>query len=206
MGRDRDKVGTVVVRPYGDEIDGKRGSSGLGGPKDVELFSDVGEILVAGGERGFAMDSEGGGETIGIGQPMLGAGLFRMQLGGAARQFEVGVHDFQRELGDVLKNFARDPGSLGAPGGVIHFAPIHHGHQQLAFAFDAQANQLLDLFRAGGAEFMEVRPGRRSVQAVSLSSIDAVREARHSKRKSERGYPAWRSAPFASMTLLPRFS
>jgi hypothetical protein len=28
-------------------------------PEDVEFFFEVGEVFVAGGERGFAMDSEG---------------------------------------------------------------------------------------------------------------------------------------------------
>ena len=51
---------------------------GLGGPEDVELFSDVGEVFVAGGERGFAMGGEGGGETVGIRQPVFCARLFRM--------------------------------------------------------------------------------------------------------------------------------
>jgi hypothetical protein len=43
-------------------IDGMTGGgrSGLGGPEDVELFFEVGEILVAGGEGGFAMGGEGG--------------------------------------------------------------------------------------------------------------------------------------------------
>jgi hypothetical protein len=53
-------------------------------------------------------------------------------------------------------------------------------------------------------EFEEAAFRFCSVQGVSLSSIDAVEVARHSR--AERGYPPWRSAPFASTTLLPRFS
>jgi hypothetical protein len=71
------------------------------------------------------------------------------------------------------------------------------------FAVD---ERLAETIRAGVVEFMEARLGRRSMQAVSLSSIDAVGKARHSMRKSEKGYPPWRNALLASMTLLPRFS
>lgn len=52
------------------------------------------------------------------------------------------------------------------------------------------------------------RGGTRIVPFISsrpaISSIDVVEEARQSK--AERGYPPWRSARFASGTLLPRFS
>src|SRR5712692_1964514 len=119
-------------------------SSGLRRPEDVEFFFDVGEVFVAGGERGFAMGGEGGGKTIGVRQFVLGA-----QFGGAASQFEIGVHDFQGELCDVFQDFPRDAGALSAPRGVNHFAPVHHGHEQLTFAFDAEPNQILDLVGAG---------------------------------------------------------
>ncbi len=52
--------------------------AGLGDPEEVELLFDVGEVSVAGGERGFTNGGEGGGETIGIGQFMFGARLFSM--------------------------------------------------------------------------------------------------------------------------------
>src|SRR6266581_5310820 len=133
-----------LARPGDGGVNPPLQNRGSGGPEDVELFFDVGEVFVAGGERGFAMGSEGGGKAIGIRQFVL-----RPQFGGAASQFEIGVHDFQRELCNVFQDFPRDAGALGAPRGVIHFAPIHHGHQQLALAFDAQANQILDLVRAG---------------------------------------------------------
>src|SRR5260370_6456042 len=96
----------------------------LGGPEDVEFFFDVGEVLVAGGEGRFALEGESGGETIGVRQFVLGA-----KFGGGAGQFEVGVDNFQGELSDVLDDFPSDAGAFGAPGGVVHFAPIHHGHQ-----------------------------------------------------------------------------
>ena len=81
----------------------------------------------------------------------------------------------------------------GAP--ALIFVRVFAGDERLA-----------ETIRAGAAKFMEARLGRRSVRAVSLRSIDAVGEARHSKSKSERGYPAWRNAPFASTMLLHRFS
>jgi hypothetical protein len=40
----------------------------LQGPEEIELFPDVGEVPVAGGESGSAMDGEGGGETISVGE------------------------------------------------------------------------------------------------------------------------------------------
>jgi len=36
---------------------------GLGGPEQVEFFLDAGEVFVAGGEGGFALEGEGGGEN-----------------------------------------------------------------------------------------------------------------------------------------------
>jgi hypothetical protein len=90
----------------------------LRSPEEVELFPtrsessifDVGEVLVAGGERGFASGREGGGEAIGVEQFVLGT-----EFGRAARQFEIGVADFQRELGNVFRDFHFDARSLGAP-------------------------------------------------------------------------------------------
>jgi len=44
-----------------------------GGPEDIDLFFDGGEVLVAGGEGGFAEGGEGGGETVGVGELVMGA-------------------------------------------------------------------------------------------------------------------------------------
>jgi len=44
-----------------------------GGPENIELFFDGGEVLVAGGEGGFAEGGEGGGETVGVGELVMGA-------------------------------------------------------------------------------------------------------------------------------------
>jgi len=84
--------------------------SGLRGPEEVELFFDEGEVFVAGGERGFARDGEGGGETVGVGEFLFGS-----EFGGTASQFQVGGDDLQRKLGDVLDDLAGDAGAFGAP-------------------------------------------------------------------------------------------
>src|SRR5260370_3623494 len=84
----------------------------------------------------------------------------------------MGVHDLQRELGDVFEDFACDAGALGPPGGVVHFAPIHHGHEQLAFAFDAQANQFLDLLSTGAV--FEEGHERAGVEDSAFHSSDHV--------------------------------
>src|SRR6516164_1918890 len=97
------------------------------------------EVFVASSEGGFAINGKGRGKTVAVGQF-----VFRSQFSCTARQLEISVHDFQRQLCDIIENLPRDAGSLRTPRGVVHFAPIHHGHEQLALAFDAQADQILD--------------------------------------------------------------
>src|SRR5271169_1988550 len=99
----------------------------------------MGEVFIASSEGGFSIDREGRGKAVAVGQF-----VFRSQFSCTARQFEISVHDFQRQLCDIIENLPRDPGSLHTPRGVVHFAPIHHGHEQLALAFDAQTKQILD--------------------------------------------------------------
>ncbi len=70
------------------------------------------------------MEGEGGGETVGVEEFVFGA-----QFGGGASEVEIGGNDLQGELGDVLDDFAGDAGAFGAPGRVVHLAPIHCGHQ-----------------------------------------------------------------------------
>ena len=43
------------------------------GPKNANAFLDCSEVFVAGGERGFAVGSQRGGKTIGIGEFVFGA-------------------------------------------------------------------------------------------------------------------------------------
>ena len=74
--------------------------------------------------------------SAGVGRPMKFVISYRKggknpcgsQFSCAASQFEISVHDFQRQLCDIIQNLLRDPGSLRTPRGVIHFAPIHPGH------------------------------------------------------------------------------
>ena len=54
------------------------------------------------------MDGEGRGKTVGIRQF-----VFRSQFGCAASQFEIGVHDFERQLCDIIQDFLRDPLGFG---------------------------------------------------------------------------------------------
>ena len=90
------------------------------------------------------MGGEGGGEGVGIGELVIGA-----EFGREAGQVEVGVDDFDGELCKVFGDFAGDAGAMGAPGGVVDFAPVDDGHEQLAFASDAEMDDFLDFVRAG---------------------------------------------------------
>jgi hypothetical protein len=64
---------------------------GSGGPRDRQLIFDLGEVAVAGKGRGLGIQSQGGGEAIGVGQPVFGAKLGG-ESGGSARfgRFYVG--------------------------------------------------------------------------------------------------------------------
>src|SRR5258707_1610508 len=93
-------------------------------PHDIELFWYEGEVFVAGGEGGFTLEGKSGGKTVRVLEFVFGA-----EFSGATGQFQIGVDDLQGELGDVLDDFSGEAGAFGAPGGVVHFAPIHHGHQ-----------------------------------------------------------------------------
>jgi len=53
------------------------------------------------------MDGEGHGRTVGIRQF-----VFRWQFGCAASQIEIGVHDFKRQLCDIIQDFLRDTTGL----------------------------------------------------------------------------------------------
>src|SRR6266571_2561446 len=133
-------------------------------PNNWYCFLDVGEVFVAGGEGGFAMGSEGGGKAIGIRQLVL-----RPQFGGAASQFEIGVHDFQRELCDVFQDFPRDAGPLGAPRGVNHFAPIQEGHQGAGVKHDTlhSSGRVMNSrrFRAPQSSRSRLRSSSRALRA-----------------------------------------
>ena len=124
----------------------KEGKAGQlrAGPEDVDLFFNGGEVLVAGGEGGFAMDGEGGGKAVGVGEFVVGA-----EFGGCAGEVEIGIDDFDGELCNVFDDFAGDAGAMGAPSGIVHFAPVDDGHEQLTFACYAEMDEVLNFVRAG---------------------------------------------------------
>jgi len=102
-------------------------------------FFDMSEVFVARSERSFAMNSEGRGKRVDRRQFVFGS-----QFSCGASQPEISVYDFQRQLCDIIQNLPSDPQDPSHARGVVYFAPIHDGHKQLAFAFDAQPNQILD--------------------------------------------------------------
>jgi len=53
------------------------------------------------------MDGEGRGKTAGTRQF-----VFRLQFSCAASQFEIGVHDLERQLCHIIQDFLRDPTGL----------------------------------------------------------------------------------------------
>ena len=104
---------------------------------------DGGEVVIAGGEGGFAPGGERDGETVGIGKLVIST-----KFGGNAREAEIGVNDFDGKLCNVHDDFAGDAGTMGAPGGIVDFAPADDGHKQLTIACDAKMDKLFDLVRA----------------------------------------------------------
>lgn len=104
---------------------------------------EFGEVGVAGGERGFAIGGEGGGEAVGVRELVVG-----VQLRGEFGEFVASVHEIDGQLSDFGKGFARHAGTFGAPHGIVDFAPIRHAHQQLAFALGSAGKEIFDLGRA----------------------------------------------------------
>jgi hypothetical protein len=120
-----------------------------GGPEDFDFLFDGGEVLVPCGECGFAVGGEGGGEAVGVGEFVVGA-----EFGGGAGQVESGVDEFDGELAYIFEDFAGDAGAVGATRGGVDFAPVDYGHEELAFAGNAEMEEFLDLAGAG-ANFEE---------------------------------------------------
>ena len=116
----------------------------LGGPEDVELFFEVGEVFVAGGEGGFAMGGEGGGEAVDVGEIEIG-----FEFGGVARELDIRCDQMDRQLGNLFENMLGDSRALVAPDRIVHLAPIDDAHEEFALAINGELNELLDLFGAG---------------------------------------------------------
>ncbi len=104
----------------------------------------MGEILVAGGEGGFAIDGEGGGETVDVGEIEVG-----FEFGGVAREFNIRWDQMDRQLGHLREKLPGESRALVPPDGIVHLAPIDDAHEEFALAIDGELNELLDLFGAG---------------------------------------------------------
>src|SRR6266849_5292459 len=176
------------------------------GPEEGEAAFEFGEVGVAGGEGGFAIGCEGGGEAVGVGEFVIG-----VQLGGEFGEFVAGVHQIDGQLSDFGEDFARHAGTFGAPNGVVHFAPIDHAHEQLAFALGGAREEFLDVGGAGailekghdsaGVEndsFHSSRSRLRSACRTFRADGSPLREPRRLRMNS--GVRGWRTRRFSSST------
>ena len=100
--------------------------------------------MVAGGEGGLALGSQDGSEAVGIGEFVIGA-----EFGGGAGEGEIGFDDFDGELCNVFDDFAGDAGAVGAPGGIVDFAPVDHGHEEVELAVYGLLEEGFDFGGAG---------------------------------------------------------
>jgi len=92
---------------------------------------------------------EGGGEAVGVGELAIGA-----EFGGGAREVEVGFDEFDGELGNVFDNFAGGAGAMGPLGGIVDFAPVDDGHEEVELAGYGLLKEGFD-FAGTGAVFEE---------------------------------------------------
>jgi len=104
----------------------------------------VGEVFVAGGEGGFALEGEGGGETVNVGEVEVG-----FEFGGVARELDISRDQMDRQLGNLHEKMSGESRALVAPDGIVHLAPIDDAHEEFALAIDGKLKELLDLFGAG---------------------------------------------------------
>jgi len=123
---------------------GDRKYPGLGGPEEVEFFFEAGEVFVAGGERGFAIAGEGGGEAVDVWEIEIG-----FEFGSVARELDIRWDQMDRQMGYLRENLPGESRALVAPHRIVHLAPIDDAHEEFALAIDGELNELLDLFGAG---------------------------------------------------------
>jgi len=97
----------------------------------VELFFDDFEVFVAGGEGGFAVEGEGGGETVDVGEIEVG-----FEFGSLARELDIGWDQMNRQLGNLRENVPGESRALIAPDGIVHLAPIDDAHEEFALAIE----------------------------------------------------------------------
>jgi hypothetical protein len=119
------------------------GSSGRCRPKDAEVFFDAGEVSVAGGEGGFAIDGEGGGEAVDVWEIEIG-----FEFSSVARELDIGRDQMDRQLGNLRENMPGESRALVAPDRIVHLAPIDDAHEEFALPINGELNELLDRFGA----------------------------------------------------------
>ena len=66
----------------------------LCGPDDGQLLGDTSEVRIAGDQRGFAKQGQGGCEAIDVWKLVVG-----FEFGGTAGKFGIGRNDGDRQLG-----------------------------------------------------------------------------------------------------------
>src|ERR1700682_697124 len=120
------------------------GTPPLHSPEEVELFLDACEIAIAGGQSGFALGGEGGGETVDVGEIEIG-----FEFGRAARELGLRWDQMDRQLGHLREKMPGNSRALVAPDRIVRLAPIDDAHEEFALAIDGELNELLDLFGAG---------------------------------------------------------
>ncbi len=112
------------------------------GPENVDLFFDGGEVLVAGGQGGFTLGPwrRRSSRCRGV-CDWRGVRRRCASSQGRLRRFRWGAGFFE--------DFAGDARAMGAPSGIVDFAPVDDGHEQLTFGGYAEMDELLDFARAG---------------------------------------------------------
>ncbi len=138
------KARNLLLRWVQEACDSGNVKSALRDPEEVELFFDVGGVFVAGGEGGFALEGEGGGEAVDVGEIVVG-----FEFGSVARELDIRWDQVDRQLGNLRENMVGESGALVAPDGIVHLAPIDDAHEEFALAVEGELNELLDLFGAG---------------------------------------------------------
>ncbi len=109
-----------------------------------EVFPIGSEQVVTGGEGSFALEGEGGGETVDVGEIEIG-----FEFGSVARELDIRWDQMDRQLGNLRENMPGDSRALVAPDRIVHLAPIDDAHEEFALAIDGELNELFDLFGAG---------------------------------------------------------
>src|SRR5207253_1970202 len=111
----------------------------LCGPDDWQLLRDTSEVRIAGDQRSFAKQGQGGCEAIDVRKLMVG-----FEFGGTAGKFDIGRNDGNRQLTDFCQDMVGVSRTLIAPDSIENLAPVHDAKQQLAFPSDGELDEFLD--------------------------------------------------------------